>query len=327
MLMPWNKAVDALAQPLIERGLVADHAAIVAEITARTIGMGITTHGLPAWRGVRDAIGKRIAPRSRVLVQDLRPATARIDASAVAPQVALWEGMRAAISRAKTLGVATVGVHHAGWVGALSPYLVEALAAGCPAMITGQSSACADCAPIGGLDPLFSTNPLGMCYGDLTEGMIADFSTAAMAMGKVRRMQAEGERAPEAWFREADGAWTDDPQAMARGGSLAFSGGRHGGHRGYALSLWTEAMAALAGGNAHDASRPGAQHLMITVHAPVETEAASLAAEIRRWHALVRSNRPEDPARPIRLPGERALAALARARIDGLEIETAALAA
>jgi hypothetical protein len=105
---------------------------------------------------------------------------------------------------------------------------------------------------------------------------------------------------------------------IKRDGSLAFAGGRHGGHRGYSLSLWTEAMAVLAGGNAHDSVRAGGQNLMITAYAPAQP--APFVAEISRFHDLVRSNRRESPDTPIRLPGARALAGLQHARAHGLDI-------
>ena len=317
----WTEALHRLRQPLVDRGLPSADADLVAEITARTIGMGIPTHGLPCWRGTVQQIGAAIRVDAIPVFTSEQPAVAELDARALAPQVALWRALHAGFERASRYGIARIGVHHAGWVGALGPYLVEALRVGFPTFITGQSSGCADCAPIGGLDPLFSTNPIGMCYGGLEDGMIADFSTAAVAMGRVRGMQRTGQRAPEAWFRERDGVWTDDPQAMQRGGSLAFSGGRHGGHRGFALSLWTEAMAVLGGGHAHDGSRPGSQNLLITVHAPGPAATKQMTAEVQRLHALVRANRREDPAQPIRLPGARALAALAEAQSNGLDLD------
>lgn len=324
MHLTWNECCARLSAPLVRRGLTPTDATIVAEITVRTLAMGIPTHALPPWQCTRDAIGTIIRPEATPVFVEEYPTRARCDASALAPQVALWHGLRQAMERASRLGVAAVGIHGSGWIGAVGPYLLDAMSAGLPAFVTCQSSACADCAPLGGLDPLLSTNPIGFCYGSQQEGMLADFSTATMAMGRVGQLIKNQKRALEPSFREIDGSWTDDPTAMQRGGSLAFAGGRNGGHRGYALSLWTEAMAALAGGNAHDPKRKKSQNLMITVWAP--KDGASFQEEIARFHTLARSNRREDPAVPIRLPGSRALAMLEKGRHEGFELNEAQLA-
>ena len=244
-----------------------------------------------------------------------RPAFAIIDASAVAPQIAMQTAVQEAVARAQQFGIGTVGVHHAGWVGAWH-LLVDALEAGCPAMITGQSAGCSDCAPIGGLDPLFSTNPIAFAYGSREEGMIADFNTAAISMGKTNQLIEPTSRLQTLVSRER--RQLPPTRAMKRGGSLAFTGGRHGGHRGCALSLWTEAMAVWSGGQAHGGPENPGQNLVVTAYGANLPHVQS--SEIARLHKLVRANRREDEAVPIRIPGERALRQLQQAEAEGIEL-------
>lgn len=317
MHLSWEELLERLRAPLARAGYGAEHAGRIATIVRRTIGMGIHTHGVRPWKAT---LGKaeRYAPGTTPALRASAPAFAVLDASRVAPQIAMEVAVTEAVARAKRFGIGAVGVHHAGWVGALGPYLIPALEAGSPCMITGQSGGCVDCAPVGGLDPLFSTNPIALAYGSTTEGMIADFSTAAISMGKTGQMIRAGLEAPEEWYRESDGTWTRDPMAMKRGGSLAFTGGKHGGHRGYAMSLWTEAMAVWAGGRAHGGEEDPGQNLVVTAYGAGMVHVQG--GEIERLHGLVRANRREDEATPIRIPGERALKALATARAEGVDL-------
>lgn len=317
MHVTWNNLLERLQQPLLRCGYSAEAARSIAILVRRTIGMGINTHGIGPWMGAQQN-AKRYANSSTATLQETAPAFAVIDASTVAPQIAMQTAVQEAVARAQSFGVGAVGVHHAGWVGALAPYLIDALDAGCPTMITGQSAGCSDCAPVGGLDPLFSTNPIAFAYGSREEGMIADFSTAAISMGKTGRLITGGTQAPDHWYREGDGSWTTDPTAMKRGGTLAFTGGRHGGHRGYALSLWTEAMAVWSGGQAHGGQENPGQNLVVTAYGANLAHVQS--SEITRLHQLVRANRREDEAVPIRIPGERALGQLQQAESEGIEL-------
>ena len=317
MHLTWDNLLERLEQPLLRCGYTAEAARSIAILVRRTIGMGISTHGIAPWIAVQRSAKPYVA-NSAATVEETAPAFAVIDASAVAPQIAMQTAVQEAVARAQRFGVGSVGVHHAGWVGALAPYLVDALEAGCPTMITGQSAGCSDCAPIGGLDPLFSTNPIAFAYGSLQEGMIADFSTAAISMGKTNQLIEAGKQAPDQWYRESDGRWTTDPTTMQRGGTLAFTGGQHGGHRGYALSLWTEAMAVWSGGQAHGGQENPGQNLVVTAYGAGLPHVQG--SEVARLHELVRANRREDAAVPIRIPGERALRQLQRAEAEGVEL-------
>ena len=58
----------------------------------------------------------------------------------------------------------------------------------------------------------------------------------------------QGERAPAPVFLEPDGTPTDDPNALVeRGGTPMLWGAELNGFRGFALSLWTEALSLLGG--------------------------------------------------------------------------------
>ena len=69
--------------------------------------------------------------------------------------------------------------------------------------------------------------------------MHADFSTAAVALGKITMARAAGEAIPVGWAVDAEGQPTTDPEA-ALGGALVSAAGP----KGWALGLLVEALAA-----------------------------------------------------------------------------------
>jgi (2R)-3-sulfolactate dehydrogenase (NADP+) len=71
-----------------------------------------------------------------------------------------------------------------------------------------------------------------------------DFSTSAVALGKITMAAAAGESIPLGWAVDADGAPTTDP-AAALAGSLVSAGD----YKGYGIGLMVEVLAAaLTGG-------------------------------------------------------------------------------
>lgn len=111
----------------------------------------------------------------------------------------------------------------------------------------GATNATPRVAPPGGSQPLLGMNPIAMAVPDGDGGVAFqfDFSTSAVALGKITMAAAAGEEIPLGWAVDADGQPTTDPQA-ALGGSLVSAGG----YKGYGIGLMVEILAsALTGSN------------------------------------------------------------------------------
>jgi L-lactate dehydrogenase len=207
------------------------------------------------------------------------------------------------------------------WLGALAPYLLPVARAGCLAQMWAQASSCRDCAPWGGIDPRFSTNPLALAFPTGGLPMVSDFSSAAISFSRTQALIRAGETVPENLYMDEDGTPTSDPAVMKDGGTLFFTGGERYGYRGYALALWAEAMAALSGGSANNPDLPYRQHFALTVIDPEAFAGAdAYLAEMERFVAHLRSSRLRPGFDAIRLPGERAQRAAQRAEADGVSV-------
>ena len=101
--------------------------------------------------------------------------------------------------------------------------------------------------PHGARKPLFGTNPIAFaapCAGH--DPIVFDMATSAMAHGDVQIAARAGQPLPEGMGVDANGEPTTEPKAILEGGALL----PFGGHKGSALSMMVELLAAaLTGGH------------------------------------------------------------------------------
>ena len=148
-------------------------------------------------------------------------------------------------------------------------------------------------------------------------------ATSAIAHGDVQIAAREGRLLPPQHGVDANGQPTQDPQAILQGGALL----PFGGHKGSALSMMVELLAAaLAGGDFSFgfswAQHPGAQtprtgQLLIVID---PAAGASAAGFVDRAEALVLAMRE---AGQTRMPGERRYRQRAQSERDGIALPAA----
>lgn len=155
--------------------------------------------------------------------------------------------------------------------------------------------------------------------------IVFDLATSAIAHGDVQIAARQGERLPPGMGVDSLGQPTQDPKAVLEGGALL----PFGGHKGSALSMMVELLAAaLTGGNFsfefNWADHPGARtpwtgQLLIVID-PSKTAGQSFAERsqelVRQMHA----------AGLRRLPGDRRHRTRATSLEKGIAIEAEALA-
>jgi len=159
--------------------------------------------------------------------------------------------------------------------------------------------------PHGARKPLFGTNPIAFAAPCAEhDPIVFDMATSAMAHGDVQIAARAGQQLPEGMGVDANGEPTTEPKAILEGGALL----PFGGHKGSALSMMVELLAAaLTGGNfswEFDWSRhPGAKTpwtgQLIIVIDPGKAEGEQFA---QRSRALVEQMQAVGLTR---MPGER----------------------
>ncbi len=168
-----------------------------------------------------------------------RPGSVRVDAKFGFAQPAFAAGFDTAVAAAKINGTCGFAIEHSHTCTSLGYFTEQLAEVGLIAL--GFTNSSARVAPPGGTKRLLGTNPMAMAV-PARDGGIAfqfDFSTSAIALGKITMAAAAGDPIPLGWAVDADGNDTTDPKAALEGSMLSA-----GGHKGYGLGLMVEVLAA-----------------------------------------------------------------------------------
>jgi LDH2 family malate/lactate/ureidoglycolate dehydrogenase len=186
--------------------------------------------------------------RNGAIVPDAQPqlvkgggATLVVDGNWGFGQVVARQATEWLIERALDHGVAAVAIRRCAHVGRAGVYPELAAERGLVAFafVNGGGTE-ARLAPHGGRKAVFGTNPLAAavpCPG--SDPVVIDFSTAAVASGKIRVLRDRGEPLPEGWILDSEGRPSSDPEDYYAGGMLLPAAA----HKGYGLALLVELLA------------------------------------------------------------------------------------
>ena len=172
------------------------------------------------------------------VVSTPRPGAVTVDAKFGFAQPAFQRGVTLAVKAAKTNGIASLAIAHSHTCTSLGFFTEQIAAAGLIGI--GVTNASAIVAGPGGAKRAIGTNPIAFTVpGEDGPAMHADFSTSAVALGKITMAKATGEQIPVGWAVDNEGQPTTDP-ARALEGALVSAAD----YKGWALGLLVEFLAA-----------------------------------------------------------------------------------
>jgi LDH2 family malate/lactate/ureidoglycolate dehydrogenase len=233
-------------QALAAIGMSEIDAKAVVDALATTDSMGVFTHGTKLLAGYVHRLqggGYRVGGRPRIEREG--PGWAVIDGDAALGQIGCDFSVRVAIAKAKSVGVAYVGLRNTGHIGAAGCFAAMAAREGCLAMVTGNDVP--SVAAPGSRKAVLGSNPIA--YGIPFLGhdpILLDMATAAVAGGKVYAAIQRGEEIPSTWLIDERGQPTADGRLYPHSASLAPMAG----HKGYGLGLWAEILSGVLPGGA-----------------------------------------------------------------------------
>ncbi len=148
-----------------------------------------------------------------------------------------------ALAAARENGIAALAISHAHTCTALGFFTEKIAAAGLIGL--GCTNASPVVAGPGGRKRVIGTNPISFSVpGPDGPVLQFDFSTSAVALGKITMAKAAGESIPPGWAVDKDGQSTTDPDAALAGALMSA-----GGYKGWGFGLMVEVLAAgLTGG-------------------------------------------------------------------------------
>ena len=180
------------------------------------------------------------------------PGMVQVDAANGFAHPAFEVGEAALITAAQAQGIAMMGITNAYACGVLGYFTARLAARGLVALMFANASS--TMAPWGGRVPFFGTNPWSMAAPRGGAPLVIDASSSATAYVNLAQAAQEGRPIPPHWALDAEGRPTTDA-AAGLAGSIAPAGG----HKGSALALMVEVLAAgLTGASfSHQASSLG----------------------------------------------------------------------
>lgn len=257
-------------------------------------------------------------------VEDVASGFVRVDAGNGFAQPALAAARSLLVEKARQAGIAVLAIRNSHHFAALWPDVEPFADEGLVALSVVNSMTCV--VPHGADRPLFGTNPIAFAAPRAGAAPIVfDLATSAIAHGDVQIAARKGERLPAGMGVDSLGQPTQDPKAILEGGALL----PFGGHKGSALSMMVELLAAaLTGGNFSFefdwSGHPGAKtpwtgQLLIVID-PSKAAGQSFAERseelVRQMHGVGLK----------RLPGDRRHAQRARSLAEGILLDQQTLA-
>jgi len=323
-----------VAATLEHAGASAEMAAATARALVLAEAQGLGSHGLGRVAQYAAQLARgRVEGAAHAAVATARGAAALVDAADGLAFAACELAIEVAIERARSHGVAFVGVTRSHHAGVIVDHLRPVAAAGLVGLGFANSPAAMPAA--GGRHAVFGTNPIAAIFprapdsdGTARTPLMIDLSLSEVARGKVMLAAREGRAIPAGWALDANGEPTTDASAALEGSMLPI--GAASSPKGAMLALVVELLVtALIGGQfgfeassffVDEGNRPRIGQAFIAIDPDA---LAGRAAFLARVEVLV-TEMLRDPG--VRLPGERREALRRRAERDGIEVADALLA-
>ncbi|WP_339548110.1 Ldh family oxidoreductase [Pseudomonas sp. RA_35y_Pfl2_P32] len=315
-----------LLQRIFEQhGTSPDVAQVLAHNCASAQRDGSHSHGVFRIPGYLSSLASGwVDGRAVPVVEDVASGFVRVDAANGFAQPALAAARGVLVEKARSAGIAVLAIRNSHHFAALWPDVEPFAEEGLVALSVVNSMTCV--VPHGAQRPLFGTNPIAFAAPRAGGAPIVfDLATSAIAHGDVQIAARQGQLLPEGMGVDSLGQPTRDPKAILNGGALL----PFGGHKGSALSMMVELLAAaLTGGNFSFefdwSNHPGAQtpwtgQLLIVID-PSKTAGNHFAS---RSEALVQQMRGVGLQR---MPGDRRYQERAKSLAEGITLPAAELA-
>jgi L-2-hydroxycarboxylate dehydrogenase (NAD+) len=191
----------------------------------------------------------RINTRPDVRIVHESPGTAVVDADNAIGMVGAEASMRIAIKKAKNVGTGWVSARNSNHFGIGCYYAMMALEHDMIGITMTNANPMV--APPGSIEKLLGTNPIAVAIPALRQPpFVADFSTTAIARGKLILAAKKGEKIPFGYVQDDRGNPSDDPDILSKSGAMLPLGGdlQHGSHKGSCLASIVDIFSAVFSG-------------------------------------------------------------------------------
>ncbi len=231
------------------------------------------------------------------------------------------------LGRVKDCGVVTATIRRSQHIACLAAYLPQIIEAGCLGLLTCSTPSENTVCMHGGIDPVFSANPIALGAPTDDTPLLFDMSMSVTAGGYVARANREGKLMPEACLKDNQGRITNQPDVLFTEppGSILPIGGATHGYKGSALSILTEVLSMALGGygRADEASKHDGESNSVFIQL-INPQAFGGLEGFKRQVGVLRdlceSSNVVDGDPAVRFPGRRAWQLREQQRLNGVDL-------
>lgn len=315
--------IDFVDQIFQAAGAEAPVARQVATSLVNSNLAGHDSHGVVRVMQYLDSIQSgETDPKAQPEVIHETPVLALVDAHWGFGQWAAHFAVSRGIEKAKSLGMASVGLLNCGHVGRLGEWVTLAADAGQIGLAFcngGRQGGIV--APFGGAARRLGTNPVAAAVPLPDHGpMVLDFATSAVAEGKVRVARNKGQAIPEGWILDSQGNPSTNPEDLYNQGMLLPAAG----HKGFGLALLVDFLGgALTGAGCPAITGGPLRNGVLFVLLDVEAfrPMADFLAESGEIVQAVKSTPPAAGFSEILLPGEPEERTVQQRQANGISVD------
>ena len=309
------EATDLGEKALRAIGFDAEQARVTTDHLVDAALCGHRFAGLPRILTINEDPRSR-APRTPVKVVHETPVSAMMDGGNHIGYYAVHQATRLAIDKARTSGIAVVGMYRSYLSGRNAYYLEMIARAGLVGI--HLASALPVVLPHGGSKAVFGTNPISFGFPMDGDPFIVDLGTAAMTRGEVILHSRLGLPLPDGTAIDARGVPTTDASEALKGGIFTF-----GGHRGSALAFGIQAMCLLAGAARARGHVQDYAFFFVVFDPAILMPVEEFKAQLKELVEVVRAVPPLVRDEPVRIPSERAFREREKRRKEGIPVDRA----
>jgi len=231
-------------QAMTKCGMNPADAQATAEVLVGTELLGVHTHGTKLLRGyLKRMKAGGLDPHAVPEVVKEGPSFAIVDGHSAMAMITSRKAMTVAIEKAKTSGIAYVGVKNSCHFGAAGAY---ALMAARENMIgLSMSNDVPSMTVPGARSHVLGTNPFAIAIpAGKEKPILLDIAMSTVAGSKVYQAVSQGKPIPNNWIVDQDGLPTTDGKCYPESASMLPMSG----HKGYGLALMVETFSGLLTG-------------------------------------------------------------------------------
>lgn len=306
--------VTELGASALERiGYSAEEAQIIVDQLVDNSLCGYRFAGLPRILAIAGDAKTRAA-RAPVRIVHETPLSALVDGGNNVGYISCYRGAEITIQKARTSGLAAVGVYNSYFSGRNAYFVEKIVRAGL--VVLHVASAQPRVLPIGGTKPALGTNPICFGFPSTNGPVVFDMGTASLMWGEVMLHAHLGRSLPEGVGYDDQGRPTLDANAALQGGVVPF-----GGHKSYGLSFAVQALGLLAGAALARGKVQDYGFLFWAINPDLLLPGGEFPQQMAELVRSIKATPRQPGVDEIRVPSERAYRERERRRKEGIVLE------